>query len=142
MTPHKRPRFGPAEILILMVIALIVLVLITHNFGSIDLLYEKLYSGTSVFIAVIMLVEFLLLKGSDRSPIYMRELDAARQRRRNDLLAMREMETQLVELRSRLAAALAATPGDVDAPAAELRLRIEDARQTLEAVLQHLRERI
>ena len=69
MSPNKRRHVNPAEIFILMVIALIVLVVMTHNFGSIDKLYERLYSGTSVFIAVIMLVEYLLLKGADRSPI-------------------------------------------------------------------------
>jgi hypothetical protein len=143
MTPHKRPRFGPSEIFILIVIGVIGLIVITHNHQIIiDRLYGKLYSGTSALIAVVMLVEYLLLKGADRSPIYLRELEAARQRRRDDLLALREMETQLVELRSRLAAVSSGPAAASPDRAPELSARLEDARRVVESVLDDLRERI
>jgi hypothetical protein len=79
------------------------LIIITDHHEKI---FRSLYSPTAVVIAIIMLVEYLILKGSDRTEIYRRELEAARQRRRDDLLALRNMESQLVDLRSRLASEL------------------------------------
>lgn len=130
-----RPRFGSGEIIILIVMGLLALIILTNNLGA---LWEKLYSGYSIAIVVIMLVEYLLLKGSDRSPIYRRELEAARVKRRDDLLALRDLETQLVELRGRLATAL---ERDADSAPA-LRDAVEVARAASETLLARLRERI
>jgi hypothetical protein len=132
--PRRRPKFGAGEMIILMIIGILILIVVT---GNLRFIWEKLYSAYSAFIAVIMLVEYLLLKGSDRSAIYRRELEAARQKRRDDLLALRDMETQLVELRARLTTALERADD-----AQTLRETIETSRQINENVLGRLRERI
>jgi hypothetical protein len=134
MKTRHRPMFGPGEIIILIAIGILALIVVTGNLSAI---WEKLYSGTAVAIVVVMLVEYLLLKGADRSPIYRRELEAARVKRRDDLLALRDLETQLVELRSRMHNVLEREAG---CPA--LREAVEDARQTSETTLARLRERI
>lgn len=134
MKIRRRPKFGSGEIIILMVIGILTLIVVT---GNLKFIWEMLYSPYSGFIVVVMVVEYVLLKGSDRSAIYRRELEAARQKRRDDLLALRDMETQLVELRARLTTALD-RPGE----AQELREVVETARQLNEGVLGRLRERI
>lgn len=134
MKTWRRPKFGSGEMIILIVIGILALIVVT---GNSMIILEKLYSGTSVAIVVVMLLEYLLLKGSDRSPIYRRELEAARVKRRDDLLALRDLETQIVGLRGSLANALERTE---DAPA--LREALENASQTSEALLARLRERI
>lgn len=135
MKTRRRPRFGSGEIIILIVMGLLALIILTNNLGA---LWEKLYSGYSVAIVVIMLVEYLLLKGSDRSDIYRRELEAARVKRRDDLLALRDLETQLVELRGRLCGVL---ERDADSPSALLDAA-QHARTASESLLIRLRERI
>lgn len=134
MKLRRRPKIGSGEIIILMIIGILILIVVT---GNLRFIWEKLYSAYSAFIAMIMLFEYLLLKGSDRSGIYRRELEAARQKRRDDLLALRDMETQLIEARARLATALERT----DASPA-LCESLETMRQINETILVRLRERI
>lgn len=134
MRRRGRPIFGSGEIIILIVIGILALIWLTGNLGVV---WEKLYSSYAVAIVVVMLLEYLLLKGSDRSPIYRRELEAARVKRRDDLLALRDIETQLVELRSRMNGAL---ERESEPPA--LREAVDDARQTSEMLLARLRDRI
>ena len=67
-----------------------------------------------------------------------RERTLARQKRRDDLLALRDMETQLVELRARLGAALE-REGEDPQP---LREALDGARQASDSLLARLRERI
>lgn len=134
MKTRRRPKFGSGEIIILIVIGILAAIGFTGNF---DAIMKTLYSGYSVAIVVVMLVEYLLLKGSDRSAIYRRELEAARIKRRDDLLALRDLETQLVELRGRLAAALERSEDPLAA-----REAAENARQTSDLLLARLRERI
>lgn len=134
MRRRGRPIFGSGEIIILIVIGIMALIWVTKNLGVV---WEKLYSGAAVAIMVVMLMEYLLLKGSDRSPIYRRELEAARIKRRDDLLALRDIETQLMELRSRMSGIL---ERESEPPA--LREAVDDARQTSEMLLARLRDRI
>lgn len=134
MKTRHRPIFGSGEIIILIAIGILALIVVTGNLSAI---WEKLYSGYAVAIVVVMLVEYLLLKGADRSQIYRRELEAARIKRRDDLLALRDLETQLVELRSRMNNIL---ERETECPT--LREGVEDARQTSETMLARLRERI
>lgn len=134
MVRRGRPRIGSGEIIILMAIGILTLIVVTGNHR---LILDKLYSPTTAFIAVVMLVEYLLLKGSDRTAIYRRELEAARQKRRDDLLALRDLETQLVEMRARFATAL----GRAEDPAL-WRETLEASRQGSDVMLGLLRERI
>lgn len=137
MSPQRRPRFGSGEMTILVVIGVLILIAVTGNFARI---IDALYGPYTVLIAVIMLVEYLILKGGDRSDIYRRELEAARHKRRDDLLALREMETQIVELRAHLQT-LANADNDTDAPE-RLRGTVSHVQEVSEKILGEIRERI
>lgn len=134
MNPFKKLRPSSGEMLILIVIGILALIIVTGNH---ELILSTLYSPTAAIIAIIMLIEYLVLKGSDRSPIYRRELEAAREKRRDDLLALRAVETRLVDLRARLDNDLehADEPERLAQCAAQARTVVED-------VLKRLRERI
>ncbi len=134
MSWRQRFRLGPGEILVLMAIGILALIVLTGNF---KLIIETLYKPYTALIVVIMLVEYVLLKGADRSQIYRRELEAARERRRDDVLALREMEMQLVELRARLGATL-----EKEAEPQGLRQALESGIEVTGDVLKLLRERI
>ena len=134
MTTRRRPRFGPGEIIVLIAIGVGILIFITGNHR---LILDKLYSPYAFFIVVIMLVEYLLLKGADRSEIYRRELEAALQRRRDDLLTMREIERRLVDLRGQLNA-LNEGRADPDA----MRSALDLSRGVCGEILENVRENI
>lgn len=99
MSPRKKSRFGPGNFMILVVIGIIAMIIAT---GNVDRIMEKLFSAYAALIVLIIIFEYLLIKGSDRSTIYQRELQAAGTIRRDDLLAMREIEIRLVELKARI----------------------------------------
>jgi len=99
VSTRKKSRFGPGNIMILVVIGIIAMIIAT---GNVDRIMEKLFSAYAALIVLIIIFEYLLIKGSDRSTIYQRELQAAGTIRRDDLLAMREIEIQLVELKARI----------------------------------------
>ncbi|MCE5228023.1 hypothetical protein LLG95_00300 [bacterium] len=134
MNSLKKLRPSSGEMVILIVIGVLALIIIT---GQHEVIFKALFSPTAVAIAIIMLVEYLILKGSDRAPIYRRELEAAREKRRDDLLTLRAIETSLVDLRARL---------DNDLQHADEPQRfVECAGQTrnvIEDILKRLRERI
>jgi len=134
MKPRRRPKFGSGEIIILILIGLLVLIVVTGNLKSI---LDRIFGVTTALVVVVMLVEYLILKGSDRSAIYRRELEVARLKRRDDLLALRDLETQLEDLRERMTTAL---EGEADTPA--LREAIETSQRISLALLGRLRERI
>ncbi len=130
MSPQRthRPRSG--EVVILISIGVLVLALVTGNFRSI---LDKLYSPYAALIAVIMLVEYVLLKGADRSAMYRRELEAARTKRREDLLTLRKMETKLDEIQADLRRI------ETESSASDL---ADHTRAELEELLTELRSRI
>ena len=134
MIEFKKPRFGSGEIIVLIGIGLLTLLILMKGDRAI---LDWLYSPTAVVLAVVMVVEYLLLKGSDRSAIYRRERDAAREIRRDDMLALRGMETLVVDLRARLGTTLE-RPEDVEG----LRKSLENAHQVAGEVIRVLRGRI
>lgn len=134
MNPFKKLRLTSGEMVILILIGVLTLIIVTNKWGDI---IQTLYSPFSAIVAIIMLIEFLILKGSDRSPIYRRELEAAREKRRDDLLTMRAIETRLVDLRARIDNDLLHT----DEPERFVESAPE-TRETVEDVLKKLRERI
>ena len=135
MAFHTRLRFGPSEIIALMAVGLLVLLVTT---GHHHLLIDILYGPYTALIAVIMLVEYILLKGADRSPIYRRELETARQKRRDDVLALRSMEADLALLRSRINA----VRQEPQAEPETLQAALGQAHRTIEELLARIRERI
>jgi hypothetical protein len=134
MNPQREPRFGPGKIMVLIAIGVAALIFVT---GYHSLIFEKLYSGYAFFIIVVIVVEYLLLKGADRSDMYRRELEAAREKRRDDLLALREIETRLAELQASLLSL-----EDDATDMAQLRSAINATREANEDLLRRIGERI
>ena len=134
MFGKKRPKFGPGEIIVLIVIGILLLIVITGNYAVI---LKTLLSPYTAFVAVMMLVEYLILKGSDRSDIYRRELEAARNVRRDDLLTLRDIETRLLEMKVKIAP-LAEAEGE----AQELRQALAGSVEVADQVLDLIRKRI
>lgn len=140
MPPAKRKRSRTGELAAAITIGVIGLIVVTGNFRPI---VRVLYSPYAGFVAVVMLVEYIILKGADRSALYRRELEAARAKRRDDLLAMQKIEAALVELDEELAGAEGDAdvegPGDVGESMREL---ARSSREKLRDALQRLRSRI
>jgi hypothetical protein len=134
MFGKKRPKFGPGEIIILIVIGILLLIVVTGNY---QVILKTLLGPYTAFVAVMMLVEYLILKGSDRSDIYRRELEAARNVRRDDLLALRDMETRLLETKVKIAP-LAEAGEDCQ----ELRTALGGCVEAMDQVLELVRKRI
>lgn len=131
MKSWRPPRLGLGLMILLMVIGVLALVVITDNHRTV---LRALYSPFLAIIALVMVLEYLVLKGADRSSIYQRELAAAREKRRDDVLALRRMEERLTSLRERLERAAP----DQGATAEEL----EQARAETDELLSVLRDRI
>lgn len=135
MKEPRRPRIRSGEIIILIVIGLLILVFFT---GNVETILKRLYSPYAGFVALVMLIEYLLLRGGDRTALYRRELEAARARRRDELLATRELETQLVEMRTRVAQLLEHEPLDAQAS----RAMLEQIQGHIEGMLNTVRHRV
>jgi len=75
---------------------LLALTIVTGKFGRI---LDFLYSPYAAFLAVVMIAEYVIVKGADRSSLYRRGMEAAREKRQEDLLTFRAMETVLHSVR-------------------------------------------
>ncbi len=125
-------------------IGVIALIVVTGNFSAI---VRVLYSPYAAFVAVVMLVEYIILKGADRSALYRRELEATRAKRRDDLLEMQKIEAALVELDEELAGIdgdAEADNGDgaTDETQSSTRQLARSSREKLRDALDRLRSRI
>lgn len=61
-------------------------------------LLRKIYDPMAFVLLVLLFVEYILLKGRDRSRIYRLELDQLHEKRRADLRDIRQWESQLGEI--------------------------------------------
>lgn len=133
MPNWKKLKPGSTEIIILILILLLCMIVVNGKLGRLTELVTGFFTSSyAVLLAVVVLVEYLILKGADRSAHYRLELRAARAKRRDDLLALREIESELIALRSRID------------PAAEPPLpeTSEFALQATDRILKTLRSRI
>jgi len=75
-----------------------------------------LYGPVAIIVVIFMIVEYIVLKGRDRSRIYRLELEQTRERRRHDVEFLQSVEEQLRQIEE----ALGAVGADqtVDAPSA------------------------
>jgi Skp family chaperone for outer membrane proteins len=85
----------PDMMMVLVLLGLALLILATGNLGR---LVELFYNRTAALIAVIVLVEYVILKGLDRSAQYRRQLESSQTKRRQDLLALQKIERELEQL--------------------------------------------
>jgi hypothetical protein len=102
MNPPRWNHFRSGAIAIPIGAAILAILIVVDRGELLLSLLRKLYHPFAAFVAVVMLVEYVILKGADRSAIYRRELEAARLKRREDLLMLRRLEGRLVELESEL----------------------------------------
>ena len=92
-------------------------------------LIDKLYGPAALIIVVILMIQYILLKGRDRSRVYKIEIEKMRAKRHDDVERMRHLETELAHLEQRLHR-LAASGGFDAVPAGEARA-IQDSLDTM-----------
>lgn len=98
-----------------------------------DTFANRLYGAFAVLLIVILMVEYILLKGRDRSRVYKIELEALREKRERDVGSMRQLEATLGHLDTSLKSLLdsQALSADEGAELERLRREVETARQKL-----------
>lgn len=106
----------------LLVVALLGLLLLATN--DISLFFSLLYSPYSFLILALMLVEYLFLKGMDRSKVYKLENDRLKSKRQRDIALMKKIETQIRDI--------AASPSK--------EITDQEIRERLKTVLKNLKD--
>lgn len=97
---QDKPRSKSVAVVLILLVGLVALIVKT---GHMPRLLELIYNPWARLTAVIMLVEYVILKGADRSAIYRRELEAGRARRAEDLRGFQMIESELTVLQKELA---------------------------------------
>lgn len=130
---RRRHTLSAAEILILIAILLSVLLLFT---GSFTTFLSILYSPFSFIIIVVIITEYIILKGADRSRIYRLEIDRLREKRKEDITFSREIETELHRLVSALSELEASDAKQRRVPWKKI---TEETREKLQELLQRMK---
>jgi len=74
-TKRVWPRMG--EIILLVIAAFCILVLLTQDLGLVTRFF---YSPLAIILLIVVFVEYLIIKGGDRSRLYLIELERMRER--------------------------------------------------------------
>jgi hypothetical protein len=91
--PDKKLWLFPLlRIILLLLVFLLVLLLITNSYQT---LIDILYSPFSFAILLIIVLEYVILKGVDRSRIYRLEIERLRSKRAEDIALWRDLEGHL-----------------------------------------------
>jgi len=96
---QNKTSYLAAEIFLGIVVVLGLLMLLT---GDIRRFLSILYSPYSFLLLVVILIEYFILKGMDRSRIYKLELERLKKKRERELETQRELEDQIGELSGNL----------------------------------------
>ena len=83
---------SPIEILLLGVIVICCFLLLTQDF---NLFLKIFYSKFSFLILFLLILEFLIIKSSDRSKVYRNELERLREIQEENLMIVRDVENRL-----------------------------------------------
>ncbi|MBI3736214.1 hypothetical protein HY256_06845 [Candidatus Sumerlaeota bacterium] len=126
---QPKPSRRSQAALILVFAGIAGLVIMTGNFKAI---FNLLYNRNTAVIAVVVLVEYVILKGFDRSAQYRRQLEALRTKRNEDLAAIQKLEAKLSELRTMM------EKSETDGSPADL---ARAAKAEIESALSQLRAR-
>ena len=91
---RKKGRFKVtlAECVLFLIMIAAILLLITD---SVERFLEVIYNPYAYAVLVIMMVEYVLLKSSDRSRIYQMQIDQLQQARHDDITFIRSIESRL-----------------------------------------------
>ncbi len=107
----------------LIILGVVVLIVATGNATP---LVSLLYNRYAALIAVIVLVEYVILKGFDRSAQYGRQLESLRARRHEDLATLEQVEQKLERAKASLDAAKPETPAaELETPKREIESALE-----------------
>lgn len=134
-----KPRSKSVAVVLILLVGLVALIIRT---GNMPRLLEWIYSPQARLTAVIMLVEYVVLKGADRSAIYRRELEAVRAKRAEDLRAFQMLETELTALRGDLTGPQEAEGGAKAGKGKPAAGPSAAAGRRIDSLLEKLRERI
>jgi purine-cytosine permease-like protein len=132
---HERRRRAvtSAEILVIAAILLCIVLLFTGSFST---FFSILYSPFSFIILVVIITEYIILKGTDRSRIYRIEIDRLREKRKEDIAFNREIEAELQKLQSALNEPVGTDSGQRRIPWKKVS---EETREKLQKLLQRMK---
>jgi predicted ferric reductase len=94
MRLSKTPYLLVVIILVLIIIHGIIF-LLTRD---LEIIYRVLYNPYSFFLLVVVILEYIILKGMDRSRIYKLEVERLKKKRRKDMEFHVRVEKQIREL--------------------------------------------
>jgi hypothetical protein len=119
------PRAG--EIILLLIAAFCVLVLLTQDFGLVTRFF---YSPLAIILLIVVFVEYLIIKGGDRSRLYLIEIERMREREQEQVARTRRALEEIQRLRA------SATPSEgVTSPAATPPADLEESLKRVEHLL-------
>ena len=127
------PRKGPSPIEYLL-LGIIIIACILLGTQDQELFLKIFYSEFSFLILMIMIIEFLVIKSSDRSKVYLSELEKLRIAGESNLSLVREVDDQLEQALKLVVELKEAGDADSGAAMGELHNQLTDA-------LTHLRTR-
>jgi amino acid permease len=94
------PRAG--EVILLLIAAFCLLVLLTQDFGLVTRFF---YSPLAIILLIVVFVEYLIIKGGDRSRLYLLELERMREREEEQVARIRRACDEIRRLRTPAASA-------------------------------------
>ncbi len=94
-TQKKPPRISNSILAFIILSVFFIGLLLS---GAAQTLFSKIYHPVSFIVLILLIVEYILLKGRDRSRIYRIELDQLHQKRNDDLRQIRDWEKQLEQI--------------------------------------------
>jgi len=113
MVKQAWPRAG--EIVLLVIAAFCALVLLTQDFGLVTRFF---YSPLAIILLIVVFVEYLIIKGGDRSRLYLIEIERMREREQEQVVRMRRALEELDRLRA--AVTPSGQPASSDPPATNI----------------------
>ena len=87
------------QIILGLIIILGILFLLTHD---VTLFFSILYSPYSFLLMIVIFMEYIILKGMDRSRIYKLEIQRLKQKRQKDTDFREKLEKQVQEIQASL----------------------------------------
>lgn len=132
----RRVKSSPLRVKNAWLIAAIVVVFLVGVVwsGRAGHILSFLYKPLSIVLIVVLTIEYILLKGRDRTRIYKIEVEKMQKKRDDDIELMRNLERELIALEKNLDSLAAPSPPETANAQNDLgavRRRIGDLRKTI-----------
>lgn len=127
----RRPRVTNARLIVAILVVFTIGAILS---GEAAAFLSKLYGGAAIVLMVVLIIEYIVLKGRDRSRIYKIEIESMREKRHKDLEFLQSVERELAGLDESLQVLADIMPEDKTLVAHE----IAHTRQRLEVLLKRL----